>query len=55
MYLGKGEWVYLRLHKGYSIPATEVLWVKLSQQYVGPFEVLEKMGKLAYRLAIPDH
>ena len=26
---------------------------KLSPRYVGPFEILERVGKLAYRLALP--
>ncbi|XP_073318149.1 uncharacterized protein [Primulina huaijiensis] len=26
---------------------------KLNPRYVGPFEILEKVGKLAYRLALP--
>jgi hypothetical protein len=34
--------VYLRLHKGYSIPT--VVNKKLSPQYVGPFEVLKRIG-----------
>ena len=28
---------------------------KLSQQYVGPFTVMEKIGRLAYRLNISAH
>lgn len=55
MYLRKGDWAYLRLYKDYSILVTEVLGIKLSQQYVGPFEILKKVGKLAYHLAVPDH
>ena len=26
---------------------------KLSPRFVGPFEVLERMGEVAYRIAIP--
>ena len=43
------------MHKGYDIPATTLLKKKLSQQYVGPFTVMEKIGRLAYRLNIPAH
>ena len=28
---------------------------KLSQRYVGPFEILERIGTLAYRLALPPN
>ena len=57
MYFKKGDKVLLRLHKGYSIPqpanATKV--DKLGQRYVGPFDVVSKVGKQAYRLDIPGH
>jgi hypothetical protein len=48
-----GDKVMLRLHRGYSIelPTNP----KLSPQFVGPFQVLERVGRLAYRLAIPPH
>lgn len=47
------DWVLLRLHKGYSIPSSAILGRKLSQQYAGPFQITERIGTLAYRLAIP--
>ena len=50
-----GDNVYIRLHKGYDIPATAVLGPKYSQQYAGPFKILEKVGRLAYRLKLPAH
>ena len=45
----------LRLHKGYSISVTAGVIKKLVHQYVGPFCIVEKVGRLAYRLDIlPD-
>ena len=29
--------------------------IKLSPQFVGPFEILEKVGHVAYHLALPPH
>lgn len=45
----------LRLHKGYKIPATKGIITKLTQQFVGPFRVIERIGRLAYRLDITSH
>ena len=43
----------LRLYKGYHIPF--ITSRKLSTQRIGPFKVLEKVDKLAYRLKLPPH
>ena len=57
MYFKKGDKVLLRLHKGYSIPqpAGATKADKLGQRYVGPFDVVVKVDKQAYRLDIPGH
>ena len=55
MFLKVGDWALLRLHKGYSIPSTAKVTTKLAQQYVGPFKVIERVGRLAYKLAVPDN
>lgn len=53
LFIKVGEWAMLRLHKGYNIPATAGVTKKLTQQYVGPFLILAKVGRLACELGIP--
>ena len=48
-----GDWAMLKLHKGYSIPFFAGVTKKLTQQYVRLFRVLEKLGRLAYKLDVP--
>lgn len=55
LFLKEGDSAYLRLHKGYNIPANAIITRKLGQQYVGPFKVLAKIGHLAYKLDLPGH
>ena len=50
MFLKQGDFCMLRLHRGYRIPSH--LNNKLTQQYMGPFQVLEKIGRLAYCINI---
>lgn len=54
MFMKVGDWAMLRLHKGYSIPFSAGVTKKLTQQYVGPFQVQERVGRLAYRLDVPS-
>ena len=48
-----GDWTMLKLHKGYSIPSSTGVTKKLTQQYVSPFQILEKVGRLGYKLDVP--
>lgn len=45
----------LRLQKRYSIPAMAGITKNLTQQYVDPFRIVEKVGCLVYRLDIPPN
>ena len=54
-YMKPGDYALIRLHRGYDIPSTAVLGPKLSQQFAGPFKILEKVGRLTYRLELPTH
>ena len=42
----------MKLHKGYHLLGLEN--AKLSNQRVGPFIILERIGELAYKLDLPD-
>lgn len=44
LFMKIGDWAMLRLHKGYSIPSSAGVTKKLTQQYVSPFRILEKVG-----------
>ncbi|XP_040987714.1 uncharacterized protein LOC121235435 [Juglans microcarpa x Juglans regia] len=47
-----GNWIYLKVS-----PMKGVIWFgkkwKLSPRYVGPFEILERIGAVSYRLDLP--
>lgn len=53
MHLKVVEWALVRLHKGYSIPAALGV-TKVGQQYVRPFKVVERVGRLAYSISSQD-
>lgn len=49
-----GDYVYLRLWKAYNIPTNKSTTRKLGQAYAGRFRMLERVGRLAYRLDLPS-
>jgi len=50
--VGEKVWVKLRPYRQTS--TTGEPYSKLGKQYFGPFEITEKLGKVAYQLKLPD-
>ena len=50
----EGDYALIRLHHGYNVPATVLTGRKYGLQYVGPFRVLARIGRLAYHLEVPN-
>lgn len=44
----------LKLNKGYSILSSLGVTKKLTQQYKGPFQTVERVGQLASKLGVPN-
>lgn len=44
----------LKLHKSYLIPFSVDVTKKLAQQYVDFFQIVKKVGWLAYKLKVPS-
>lgn len=53
MFFQVGDWVSLRLHRGYTVPGLKDRNHKIEQQFAGPFKVIERIGRLAYKLQLP--
>ena len=52
IFFNVGDLVKLRLHRGYKVPGVSS---KFGQQFIGPFKVIERIGRLAYRLQLPSN
>ncbi|KAI3540897.1 hypothetical protein CABS01_06785 [Colletotrichum abscissum] len=48
-----GDRVYLHLHQGYQIPQAAIVGRKYGMRYAGPFRIVERIGRAAYRLQLP--
>ena len=44
LFMKVGDWAMLKLYKDYSIPSSIGITKKLIQQYIGPFQFVEKIG-----------
>ena len=52
LFLKVNEFAFLKLHKSYSISLTLGITKKLTQQYISPYRVMERVGRLVYLLDI---
>lgn len=49
----EGDWVWLKLQPYRQLTVARSKFTKLSPRFYGPFKVLQKIGTIAYRLALP--
>jgi hypothetical protein len=48
-----GDWVWLRLHHRNAVGITTATSSKLGPRFFGPYQVIERIGTVAYRLQLP--
>ncbi|POS82631.1 hypothetical protein EPUL_004731, partial [Erysiphe pulchra] len=53
IFFNVGDYVPLRLHRDYNIPGVSERNTKIEQQSAGPFKIIERIGRLPYKLELP--
>lgn len=48
------DWVYVHLRPYCQVFALGTTYHKLSKHFYGPFQILKKIGYVAYKLALPE-
>ncbi|KAM0929344.1 hypothetical protein ACQ4PT_001454 [Festuca glaucescens] len=51
----EGEWVYLKLQPYVQTSVAHQGSRKLAFRFYGPFQIIQKVGKVAYKLQLPSH
>lgn len=49
----EGDWVYVKIQPYRQITMSGSRVTKLSAKYYGPYQVLQKVGHVAYKLSLP--
>ena len=49
-----GDWIYLKLQPYRQQSINKRVFHNLATKYYGPFRVIERVGKVAYRLELPS-
>jgi len=50
-----GDWVLVKLRPHRQTSAAGAPYSKLAKRYYGPFQIIARLGKVAYKLQLPDH